>query len=999
MKKQLFFLVAVVIYSNAFSQKWEEMRNDPNANFYDIQNVFNEYWKDKPVSERTPAYNEFKRWEYFAEQRVFPSGDLSQLSLTAKNFKDFNDNTNSQQAKGGSGNLIASTTWTAMGPFGNLTYTAFPTYGCAGRLDFLRIDPSNTLTIYGGGPTSGLWKSTDAGTSWSNLTQFLPVPGCSDLAIDPTNSNNLFLATGDGNSQFSNSVGVLKSTDGGATWVSTGLTYTISNNRHIYRLQINPLNPQILIAATNNGVFRTTNGGNTWAPVLMANVRDIEFKPFGPNTVYAAGQAGFYKSINGGANFNLISAGIFTTGISGMAICTTNNDSNYVYAVASNTAGALAGFFRSTNSGNTFALQTTTNNILGASPTSTNGPSPYALSIVANPVAKNTVIVGGTYTWYTTTGGSGPWTSMINTGSAPYLHVSQHDMTYYPAGTGIYVANDGGLLLYTGPTTIKTSTMNIMQTLRMGLSSLTPNLWITGHQYNGSGIYNGSNYTFKVGNDGTDCFYDRTSDNNVFASFQNGNFYRSTNAGAGFSPITTGLTGQAGYVAPFKQDPVLPNTLYAGYTDMFTSVNQGTNWTPLAPITGTGTIIDFAISTSSNQVIYVLKPSGVFKTMNAGTTWTNVTGTIPIGASRPSAVTIDPTDANNAWVTLSGYNNGNKVYVTTNGGTSWTNVTGNLPNIPVNCIMYNVGTNDRIFIGMDAGVFYKDNSSGTWTLFNSALPNTPVYDLEVSPAAPTKIRAALWGRGVYEADLFLTPASNFSINAASQCAGDPILFLDKSTNSPTSWSWSVTPSGGVSINTATLQNPSITFPSAGTYTVSVMASNGGGPGTTYTQAVTVYSVPIITVANPTRTVCVGSSVSFLASGGSSYNWSNNGGTNPVAVFLPTVATTYTVWGGGPNNCFGTTTVSVVMDPCVGIQELGVQSSELGVYPNPNNGNFIIETPSETQIILYNTLGSVILTKKITSGKTAIDMSSFSNGVYYLKSLSGDKNTVVKIVKE
>src|SRR6185503_18012480 len=99
MKKHLFFLVAVLVYSNSFSQKWNEMKNDPNANFYEIQKVFNDYWKDKPASEQTPDYLEFKRWENFVEPRVFPSGDLSQLHLTAKNFQEFLTTYHSQQAK------------------------------------------------------------------------------------------------------------------------------------------------------------------------------------------------------------------------------------------------------------------------------------------------------------------------------------------------------------------------------------------------------------------------------------------------------------------------------------------------------------------------------------------------------------------------------------------------------------------------------------------------------------------------------------------------------------------------------------------------------------------------------------------------------------------------------------------------------------------------------------------------------------------------------------
>ncbi|HRD39418.1 MAG TPA: glycosyl hydrolase, partial [Bacteroidia bacterium] len=118
---------------------------------------------------------------------------------------------------------------------------------------------------------------------------------------------------------------------------------------------------------------------------------------------------------------------------------------------------------------------------------------------------------------------------------------------------------------------------------------------------------------------------------------------------------------------------------------MFRSTNSGANWTQLTATGGSGTIIEFAIAPSNNQVIYVIHGTTLFKTTDGGATWANVNTGLP---GNKTYIAIDPTDANNAWVTVSGYTAGSKVFMTTNGGTSWTNVSSNLPNLPANCIVY-----------------------------------------------------------------------------------------------------------------------------------------------------------------------------------------------------------------------------------------------------------------------------------------------------------------------
>jgi hypothetical protein len=905
------------------AQEWAEMMHRPNANFYEVQQKFNEYWQGKDHTEKGKGWKAFKRWENFVEPRVYPSGDLSQLSLTAINYEQWLEEYNSQNngSKFSSSQIQASTTWTAMGPFGALSGSAGGQLNKSGRLNFVTINPTNTVNLYVGAPAGGLWISNNGGTSWTTNTDNLTVTGCSDLAIDPTNTLVMYLATGDGDAGDTRSTGVLKSTDGGNTWASTGLTNAVTNNFLIRRLIINPNNPQVLLAATNGGIYRTANGGTNWSQVATGNIYDLEFKPGDPNTVYAAG-TNFRISTNGGTTFSVITNGIpNTTAINRMAIAVTPNNPAAVYVVASNASNnGFYGIYRSTASGTLFSQMTTTLNLLGwnSNGADQGGQGWYDLAIAASPTNSNEVVVGGVNIWRTTDGAAswslyGHWTGS----GAPFIHADIHDLEYAPNGT-LFSANDGTIYRRTPGATSWTEIcgqMNISQIYKIGTSSLAANKWISGHQDNGTNIYTGTSYNASIGGDGMDCFIDRTNDNNMFGETYNGSFRKSTNAGGSWASCVTGLSGTAPWVTIWKQDPITATTLYAGRQQMFKSLNSAGSWSVMGSLPNTtGTINEFAVAPSNPLVIYVLKNAGIYRTADGGLTWATITGTIPVSSANPQFVAIDPTDPNNAWVVCSGYSNGNKIWVTTNGGSSWTNISAGLPNIPANCVVYQPGTSDRIYVGMDVGVYTRDNSSTGWTLYNTGLPNTPVSDMEISPADPTKLIAATYGRGVWKVDLIASnvpPVSAFT-HSGTICTGIAKTFSDASTNSPTSWSWSVSPTIGATITTATSQNPNITFANTGTYTVSLVASNSSGTGSLYSQTVAVIASPSVVISNSVQSICAGTSATFNASGASTYSW-NTGVTTSSLSVSPSITTIYTVTGTS-NGCSTQRSATLTIKP-------------------------------------------------------------------------------------
>jgi len=990
MKKITFTMVLLLSITSLFSQKWVEMAGEPTANLYEIQKEFYKSFEGKDLTIKSTGYKQFKRWEYFVKPRVYPTGNISVLSQQSKNYSDFllknNSLTNqvtSANKNSNSSNSVMSSTWTSAGPFGAPTGLVFGLPRKAGRDNFLTFHPTNTLTIYAGAAGGGLWETTNGGISWITNTDNLPVTAVSDLAIDPTNPNIMYLACGGGNDVLAGSPvysdGLYKTTNAGLSWAPAGLTFSLSQSRVIHRVVLDPTNPAIVFAATNIGIFRSTNSGATFSSVSSINCWDIKFNPGNPAIVYAAASSQIFRSTNSGVSFGLVSTpGVPANGSANrMCLAVTPLNPSFVYVLASrSTDSQFLGVYQSTDNGQNFSLKSNTPNIIGNScgGTSTGqGQGWYDLTIAASPITSGRIVIGGVNVWESTNNGTnwsliGCWNNPVN-----YIHADIHELQFAPNGT-LFSSNDGGIFRYNGGSTWTdiTAQRNIAQMYKIGLSSLTVNRWITGHQDNGTNIKNGVNYTASLSGDGMDCFIDRTNDNIMFGEQFNGSLNRSTNGGVSWSPITSGITGTGDWVTPWKQDPIVANTIYAGFNTMFKSTNQGSSWSAIGTTGGGSSIVEFAVAPSNNQIIYVLHPGSIRKTINGGTTWTNVTNGVPAGNA--TFITIKPNDPNTAWVTVSGYNAGNKVYQTTNGGATWLNITSNLPNLPANCSVYEIGSNDRIYIGMDVGIYYKDNSSSTWTLYNVGLPNVVVMDLEMTPASPGKIYAATYGRGVYMADVIAAtgaPVPNFSNNGAI-CVGTPQVLIDNSTQTPTSWSWTITPNTGVTFNSTSIQSPTVNFTNTGNYTVSMISGNSFGVGPVITKTLSVYNTPTLVLSATSLTVCDVDAFTITTSGANTYTWSSGGGFSSTVTYTVNGDNTYTVTGSN-NGCIAKSTVSVVN---IARPTLLLSANNLTVC---DQSTFTLNVSGANSYTWSNGGGNNATATYSTSGNTTYTVEGESNG--------------------
>lgn len=759
----------------------------------EVQILAEEYFADRDKG-RGSGYKQYKRWEYRMQRTVNADGKL-------QNFNRLNWDVVASLNSGSPPVERASGTWTALGP---TSYTNGPSgyNGGLGRVNVIAFHPTNSNTIYIGMPAGGIWRTTDGGTTWTPLSDTLASIGISGIAVDHSNPNTIYILTGDGDGGNTQSIGIMKSTDGGSTWNTTGLTWGITNFNRGYKLLMHPTNSNIMFAATTAGLLRTTDGWNTWSTAINGDFRDIEFKPGTPATMYACTASTFFRSIDTGVNWGAIGTGL-PSGENRSAIAVTPANANFVYYLAgpggSGGGGTFNGLYRSTDSGVSFSTMSTTPNILGhdINGNGTSDQSWYDLAIAADPNNANTIITGGVNIWRSTNGGANHsliahWFSPNGT---PYVHADIHDLVFNPLNNALYCGSDGGISVSTNGGQTWTNIWNglqIMQFYKIAGVESNQNLIIGGTQDNGSNKYTGSmTIQHILGGDGMDCMIDYNNTNTLYYSFQNGGLQRSTNGGNTSTGIQPGGSTGA-WVTPYAMDATNPNIIYGGYDDVYRSTNQGNTWTNLGS-DGRGA---FAVGINNPARLYAAVNNTIQTSANTGGSWTTITGPWP--NLTITDIAVDPANASRVWITLGGYTSGQKVYESTNAGSSWTNISGSLPNTPALSITYeNTGGTpmDAMYVGMGVGVYYTSDVTA-WTLCGTGLPNSPVYDLEINHTNG-KIRAATHGRGLWEAALFGACdvlVSNVTTTSPS-CPGgnDGTLTVSASCTTCTGITYTITP--------------------------------------------------------------------------------------------------------------------------------------------------------------------------------------------------------------
>lgn len=581
--------------------------------------------------------------------------------------------------------------------------------------------------------------------------------GINDIIIpsDFETSHTIYIATGDKDSFDNNSIGVLKSTDDGQTWQSTGLSFELSERKQVNRLLIHPQDNNILIAATTEAVYKTIDGGVTWNQELIHQFFiDMEMHPADPDILYGSTFDGeVFVSIDGGQvwkkNLNDVTAGRVELAVS-------PDEPDWVYAIT--VTGSLKGIYKSTDRGATFIkiFDGATKNLLSYNDdgSGTTGQGSYDLAMAASPVDANTILVGGINTWRSTDGGLN-WSLVSHwaNGGVQVVHADKHNLRFRSNGD-VWECNDGGIYVSYDQGTSwhdKTNGMAISQMYKMGSSATEKDEVVTGLQDNGSKLHTATGWEVVNGGDGTECMIDPVDYRIQYSSSQNGNLFRTLDHYATSTFIKPQAAGAGSWVTPYVLDPQLPNVLYGGFNEVWKSEDRGTSWNKVSTISASAKIQSMAVAPSNSNIVYVAEAGRMWRTLTGGEPFEKVSVIDVHGLISYIAVKHD--DPQTVWLTCSGFFNPG-VYETTDGGVHWTNISQGLPLIPVNTIVQNKQATDEIelYAGTDLGVFYKKGNEA-WIPFNEGFPNVIVTELEFYYAPdPTLslLRASTYGRGLWE---------------------------------------------------------------------------------------------------------------------------------------------------------------------------------------------------------------------------------------------------------
>jgi hypothetical protein len=741
----LILLFSYIGYSQFNSNSlWKNgNQNAKNLNFNNEVNTFNEYWKTHDKDKKGSGYKPFKRWENKYENQLNPDGTI----ITPQQiWAAWLEKNNAKANRSNSTMALPPSNWQPVGPF---THTNTGSWSSGqGRTSAVAIDPFNANIMYVGTPAGGICKSTNSGSTWTPLSDELPQIGVSGIAIDHSNSNTIFIAIGDKDASDTYSIGILKSTDAGLTWGTTGLVFSGTGNQ-AGDLIMHPTNNQILLCATSAGLYRTIDGGATWTVEQAGDFSQgsVRFKPNDPTVVYATTNNRFYKSINTGDTFTNITSGLSAAAnTTRLILDVTPADNAYVYVLSvssSATLNGLNGIYRSTDSGTTFSVTQNSTDFLES------GQSWYDLALAVSNTNKDLIFTGCLNVWKSSNGGStitkvNNWSSP---GSATYTHADIHHLQFINGK--LFCLSDGGIYVSTNNGTNftdLTAGLQISMFYKISVAKSTANKMVGGLQDNGGHAFSGGAWKNYYGADGMDAAVSQANSDLYYGFIQNGSsMYISNNAGN----ASTGSVGSPGgingnWVTPLRGDS--QGNMYSGFNGLYKLVNgawvlQNTN------SVGTGNLELVSIDPSNDNIIYVANGTSLYKSINAGVTFSLIaTLTTSI-----TSITVHSSNSNIVYITRSGTSG--QAMISTNGGTSFTNIASGLPAIAKNCIVHQGrNTDNPLYVGTTLGVYYKDDTMATWQPFDTNLPNVSVSDLEIN-LEDAKIVAATYGRGIWQSDI------------------------------------------------------------------------------------------------------------------------------------------------------------------------------------------------------------------------------------------------------
>ncbi len=707
------------------------------------------------------------REEYFWQQRSYPSTvrpyeqmERARMSVLSQRSSRF-DLSLSASVVGG---------WRSLGPNGVFVADG-GFYSSGAMLDIGRVTAIAPAagSLFIGTASGGVWRSTTGGY-WTPLTDGQCNLTVGALTIDPADANVIYAATGEYNTN-SWGCGILRSTDGGASWTQLGATSfrvrigtTPAGSASFGKLLVmrppgGDISTSVLLGATNVAVYRSPDGGATWSPVMIGATASIVAHPTRAGIVFAgnsdnfdATKRGLYKSTDNGATWILLPPlpGIATNNIQRIELAVTPAAADLVYAAVGGQDAKLAGLFVWNDAAGSWTRLAARGLYTGAGRGDFGLQSWYDLAIAVDPRDASRIYMAGVRGFRSVDGGAN-FNPM-----AMDIHADWHSLAIDSSNPDIlYAGTDGGVFLSSdlGNTWSSRNAGLTVTQYYPGISA-SPNgsIIMGGAQDNGTQVYTGSMYwNGLLGGDGgyTAVNYDNPSimyseaqwDPNSGAFIVRFDDVSAAKRTTGISASDRGL-----FIPPLVMDPVTSTTLYFGTHRLYKTINEGSSWTPISGdlSKGSGSITTIAVSKIDPRTIYVGASDGnVNVTRDGGVTFTtSVTGLPNRYVTR---IAVDPSDATHALLTVSGFASGH-VFETKNAGALWTDISNALVDAPANSVAFVPGVG--VMLGTDVGVFQASAPGGTWVSGPAGMPNAIVYDLIYVPGARI-VLAGTYGRGMF----------------------------------------------------------------------------------------------------------------------------------------------------------------------------------------------------------------------------------------------------------
>ena len=667
-----------------------------------------------------------------------------------------------------------------------------------GRILDIEVPPNQPNTMYIGPADGGIWKSTNNGTTWTPIFDGHESSSCGDIALAPSNPDIIWFGTGENTSTRSAHYGdgVYKSTDGGKTWANMGL----KESKRVGQIVIDPKNPDIVYVASmgylykgggEKGIYKTTDGGKTWAQVLKGDndttgFIDLVMDVKDNKVLYAASHdrlrrawsirengpgAAIYKTTDSGKTWTKLDGGLPKgDSVGRIGLATYPKDNKLVYAFFDvKGQGGGGQVWRSYDSGKTW--KKVNDAALGG--------GTYYSRIFVDPTNPDVIYCPNVNMMRSRDGGK-TFQSAITR-----AHVDWHTIWINPNNPNqIRAASDGGLYLsYDGLETVQhVDNLPIAQFYAVGVDNAVPYNVMGGTQDNGSwrgpsqtrsrgGIFN-FHWQNILGGDGFYNLAHPLDPDTVYASSQFGGVSRvdmRVQNGRGIRPPESrGAGGRANWMAPFIVSPHNPDTLYWGGNKLHRSFNRGDSWQTISPDLTTNdpektrgnvphcTITTIDVSRRRPGLIWVGTDDGnLWITRDDGVNWTQLNQNVPDGPAKywVARVHASPHDEGAAWAAFTGFREDDwnpYLWKTTDFGKTWTRVAG-LPNEQISVIKQDAINPNLLWVGTETGLHVSFDGGTVWTKVKG-IPTVSVMDLAIQERESDLVLGT-HGRGFYIADI------------------------------------------------------------------------------------------------------------------------------------------------------------------------------------------------------------------------------------------------------